>query len=123
MALIFVVGAITGLAYGPGAGAIHSDQRREGDETPGVYLVLVFFAAQFVAYFGWTNLGIITPMMSYSALIVAFMQRYREDSGIGTIVARMPPYPMAFFVVWTSLLIVWILFGPPLGPGAEMYLT
>jgi aminobenzoyl-glutamate transport protein len=28
-------------------------------ETLGVYLVLVFFAAQFVAFFNWTNLGLI----------------------------------------------------------------
>ena len=28
-------------------------------ETLGGYLVLVFFAAQFVAYFNWTNLGLI----------------------------------------------------------------
>ena len=28
-------------------------------ETLGVYMVLVFFAAQFVAYFNWTNLGLI----------------------------------------------------------------
>ena len=27
--------------------------------TLGTYLVLVFFAAQFVAYFNWTNLGLI----------------------------------------------------------------
>ncbi len=28
-------------------------------ETLGAYLVLVFFAAQFVAFFNWTNLGLI----------------------------------------------------------------
>jgi aminobenzoyl-glutamate transport protein len=27
--------------------------------TLGTYIVLVFFAAQFVAYFNWTNLGLI----------------------------------------------------------------
>jgi aminobenzoyl-glutamate transport protein len=30
--------------------------------TLGLYVVLVFFAAQFVAFFGWTNLGLITAV-------------------------------------------------------------
>jgi aminobenzoyl-glutamate transport protein len=30
--------------------------------TLGLYIVLVFFAAQFVAFFGWTNLGAITAV-------------------------------------------------------------
>jgi aminobenzoyl-glutamate transport protein len=66
--------------------------------------------------------NIISPMMSYFALIVAFMQRYKEDSGIGTIVATMLPYSFTFFVLWTLMLIAWILLGLPLGPGAELYL-
>ena len=52
------------VAYGVGARTIRSDadvMRGMGKaiETLGVYTVLVFFAAQFVAYFGWTNLGLI----------------------------------------------------------------
>ena len=204
VALIFVIGAVVGLAYGLGAGTVRSDSdvvkaMGKAMETLGVYLVLVFFAAQFVAYFGWTNLGIITavkgaevlrasglgtiplivafvivsatinlvmgsasakwaimapvfvpmlmllgytpeftqaayrvgdsitnlvsPMMSYFALIVAFMQRYKEDSGIGTIVATMLPYSVTFFLAWTALLVVWIVFGLPLGPGAGLFLA
>ena len=34
----------------------------ESMKTLGVYIVLVFFAAQFVAYFSWTNVGLITAI-------------------------------------------------------------
>jgi aminobenzoyl-glutamate transport protein len=203
VALIFLGGFVTGLAYGLGAGTVRSDAdvvKAMGTsmETLGVYLVLVFFAAQFVAYFNWTNLGlivavegadllrasglgtipliiafviasavinlfmgsasakwaimapvfvpmfmllgyapeftqaayrvgdsvtnVISPMMSYFALIVAFVQRYDERAGIGTIVATMLPYSIAFFVVWTLLLSGWVIADLPLGPGARMFL-
>ena len=162
-----------------------------------VYLVLAFFAAQFVALFNWTNLGIIlavegaellrsmqlsgvtliiafvvlsivldlfigsasakwavmapvfvpmmmllgyspeltqaayrigdsvcniiTPLMSYFPLIVAFAQKYEPKAGIGTIMAMMMPFSIAFFVGWTLFLIVWFYLGLPLGPGAELF--
>lgn len=203
VALIFIGGSLVGIAYGVGAGTVRSDadvMRGMGKtlSTLGGYLVLVFFAAQFVAYFNWTRLGlivavegaallkasglggvplmlgfvlvsafvnlfmgsasakwavmapvfvpmfmllgytpeltqvsyrigdsasnIIAPMMSYFALIVAFFERYEPKSGIGTVVATMLPYTMAFLVVWSLLLMVWMLLGLPVGPGAMLRL-
>jgi aminobenzoyl-glutamate transport protein len=203
VALIFVAGLVVGLAYGLGAGSVRSDAdvvkaMGKSMETLGVYLVLVFFAAQFVAFFNWTNLGlifaikgaetlkatglgtiplivafvfvaavinlfmgsasakwaimapvfvpmfmllgytpeftqaafrigdsttnIISPMMSYIALILAYMQRYQATAGLGTLVATMLPYSVAFIVGWTLLLVIWIVFGLPVGPGAGLYL-
>jgi aminobenzoyl-glutamate transport protein len=66
--------------------------------------------------------NIISPMMSYFALIVAFVGRYDAKAGIGTVIATMIPYSIAFFIVWTLLLIAWILLGLPVGPGAPLYL-
>ncbi|HUP49316.1 MAG TPA: AbgT family transporter [Thermoanaerobaculia bacterium] len=203
VAFIFFAGVLTGLAYGLVAGTIRNDSdvmrsMAKSMETLGAYLVLTFFAAQFVAFFNWTNLGlvvavegaailkasglgpiplmiafvilsatinltmgsasakwaimapvfipmfmllgyspeltqvtyrigdsvtnVISPMMSYFALIVAFIQRYDPRAGIGTLVATMLPYSVVFFLVWTALLIVWTLLGLPLGPGAPMRL-
>jgi aminobenzoyl-glutamate transport protein len=161
----------------------------------GGYLVLVFFAAQFVKYFDWTNLGlifavkgaeflkgsglqgtpillafvvltgfinlfmgsasakwalmapvfvpmflvlgyppeltqcafrigdsctnIVSPMMSYFALIIAFVQRYDPRAGIGTLVATMLPYTIVFLIVWSILFGAWVELGLPLGPGAS----
>jgi aminobenzoyl-glutamate transport protein len=38
-------------------------------------------------------------MMSYFALIVAFVERYDEKAGIGTVIATMLPYTIVFLVV------------------------
>jgi aminobenzoyl-glutamate transport protein len=38
------------------------DGMSEALSSLGLYIVLVFFAAQFVAFFGWTNLGAITAV-------------------------------------------------------------
>jgi aminobenzoyl-glutamate transport protein len=203
VALIFAAGLATGLAYGIGAGTIRNDTdvvkaMGRSMETLAVYLVIVFFAAQFVAFFNWTNLGLIvavkgaealkasglgtiplivafvvvsatinlfmgsasakwaimapvfvpmfmllgytpeftqaayrigdsttnliTPMMTYFALIIAFVQRYKADAGVGTLVAMMLPYSVAFLVAWTALLVIWIVFGLPVGPGAVLRL-
>jgi aminobenzoyl-glutamate transport protein len=66
--------------------------------------------------------NVISPLMSYFPLVVAFMKRYDERAGIGTVVATMLPYSVAFFVVWTVLLIVWFVLDLPVGPGAPLKL-
>ncbi|MFN3695722.1 MAG: AbgT family transporter, partial [Ignavibacterium sp.] len=67
-----------------------------------------------------TNL--VTPMMSYFALIVAFAQKYDEKYGIGAIISTMIPYTILLTIFWTLLLIIWMLFGLPLGPDGPLYL-
>jgi len=204
VAMLLIVAGLGGIAYGIGSGKYKND----GDvvtgmgnamKTLGLYLVLVFFAAQFVAYFKWTNLGvifavqganvlsssglgviplmilfiilsaminmlmgsasakwalmapifipmfmllgyspeltqvvyrigdsitnIISPMMSFFALIIAFFQKYESKTGIGTIIATMIPYTFVFFILWTLLLIIWLLLGLPLGPDAGLFYT
>lgn len=165
----------------------------------GGYLVLAFFASQFVAYFGKTNLGlviayngaellkalgvnglvlvilfillsaflnlfmgsasakwaimapifvpmlyemglhpaltqvayrigdsttnIISPLMSYFAMIVVFMQKYDEDSGLGTLISTMLPYSMVFLAGWIVFMIIWYLLGIPVGPGAPLHVS
>jgi aminobenzoyl-glutamate transport protein len=203
VALIFIIFGAMGLTYGVAAGTFRSDSdvmkgMGKAMETLGIYMVLVFFAAQFVAYFNWTNLGlivavngasllsaarlgpiplmigfilvsavinlvmgsasakwaimapvfipmlmllgytpeftqaayrigdsttnIISPMMTYFALIVAYVERYDPKAGIGTVIATMLPYSVVFFLVWTLMLIGWMLLGLPVGPGAGLTL-
>ena len=204
IAVLFITAGLMGLAYGIVTGKFKNDTdvmigMGESMKTLGIYLVLVFFAAQFVAYFKWSNLGliiaikgsdaltatnlgiiplmvmfivlsgtlnllmgsasakwailapifiplfmfmgfspelsqvvyrigdsttnIISPMMSFFALIIAFFQKYDNKARIGTVIATMLPYSFVFFIVWTILLIIWILLGIPLGPGANLYYT
>jgi aminobenzoyl-glutamate transport protein len=203
VAFIFLGAVLLGVAYGVGAGTVRNSKEviqgmAKAVETLGVYIVLVFFAAQFVAYFRWSNLGmimaiygaeflgaaplgdvslmlafilltalinlsvgsasakwaimapvfipmfmllgytpeyvqaayrvgdsvtnIISPMMSYFALIVAFVERYDKKAGVGTVIATMLPYSMAFLAVWMVLFVIWLLLGLPVGPGGQLYL-
>jgi aminobenzoyl-glutamate transport protein len=155
------------------------------------YLVLMFFAAQFVAYFSWSQLGIIsaiegatqlrswqlsheflllvfvliaasinlligsgsakwallapifvpmlllagippensqiafrigdsvtkiiTPLMHYFGVVIAYAQRYKPNLGIGTLMALMLPYSISFLIAWSALMMIWLWMGWPLG--------
>ncbi|KXZ39458.1 aminobenzoyl-glutamate transport protein [Alkalithermobacter thermoalcaliphilus JW-YL-7 = DSM 7308] len=74
-----------------------------------------------VAYrIGDSTTNIISPLMSYFAVIVAFAQKYDKKTGIGTLISSMVPYSIAFLLGWTVLLIIWSVLGLPIGPGAFM---
>ena len=202
VALLLITAGAMGLVYGFITKTFKNDSdvmngMAKSMKTLATYLVLVFFAAQFVAYFKWSNLGIImavkgaetlmsanigliplmilfimlsatinmlmgsasakwailapifipmfmimgyspelsqvvfrigdsvtnvvSPMMSFFALIIAFVQKYDSKAGIGTIISTMLPYSVIFFIIWSILLIVWLLLGLPLGPGAGIH--
>ena len=53
---------------------------------------------------------------------MAFVERYDPRAGIGTVVATMLPYTLVFLAAWTVLLIVWLVFDIPIGPGAPLFL-
>ncbi len=202
VAIIFLVFLLPGVAYGVATRSLRNDTAvinamGKSMSSLGVYIVLVFFASQFVAYFSWTNLGLITaikgaevlqsigltgiplilcfilvaagmnlfmgsssakwavmapifvpmfmllgftpeltqaayrigdsvtnvvtPMMSYFALIIAFAQKYMKDAGIGTIIATMLPYSIVFLIGWSLFLVLWMSLDIPIGPGAGLY--
>lgn len=70
---------------------------------------------------GATN--IITPLMPYFPLILTFCQRWQKDFGIGSLAATMIPYSIWLLVVGTLMVIVWVVLGLPLGPGASASYT
>ncbi len=64
---IFLFGLLPGIAYGIGAKTIRNDHDVVSGMTVTMksmasFIVLAFFAAQFIAYFNWTNLGVITAV-------------------------------------------------------------
>ena len=67
--------------------------------------------------------NIITPLNSYLVIILVFMQRYVSKSGMGTLIAMMLPYSIAFTIAWTILLAIWLWTGLPLGPGGGLTYT
>lgn len=67
-----------------------------------------------------SSTNIITPLMTYFAIIIAFAQKYDKKMGIGTMISVMLPYSIYFLIAWTILLVVWMLFGIDLGPGGPI---
>lgn len=71
--LMFIIFFITGLVYGIITGSIKGDKdvanmTGESMATMGGYIVLAFAAAQFVAYFNWSNLGLIVAVSGADGL-------------------------------------------------------
>ncbi|MGB3508823.1 MAG: AbgT family transporter [Microcoleaceae cyanobacterium] len=77
---------------------------------------------QMVYRIGDSTTNIITPLMSYFPIIVAFAQRYDKNTGMGTLIATMLPYSLAFLLSWSVLFVFWFIFGIPIGPGATIRL-
>lgn len=65
---------------------------------------------------GDSSTNIITPLMPYFPLVVALMQRYVSNVGVGTLIALMLPYSLAFLIFWSLLLAGWVIMDWPLGP-------
>lgn len=73
VAFIFICFAIPGLVYGQVVGTMKRDKdvidaMSHSMSTMGMYIVLVFFASQFVAFFKWTNLGAVLAVTGADAL-------------------------------------------------------
>lgn len=72
---------------------------------------------------GDSTTNIITPLMPYFGVVVAFAQRHDKNVGFGTLIATMLPYSLAFLLSWSLLLMGWIALDLPLGPGAPIALA
>jgi aminobenzoyl-glutamate transport protein len=70
---IFLYGLVAGLAYGLGARTVRNDNdvvhgMNTSVATMASYIVMAFFAAQFLAYFNWTNLGTVLAVKGADGL-------------------------------------------------------
>jgi aminobenzoyl-glutamate transport protein len=65
--------------------------------------------------------NIISPMMSFFALIIVYFEKYQKNAGLGTLISTMLPYTIVFTIFWTILLIAWALLDLPLGPEAPIH--
>lgn len=64
---------------------------------------------------GDSSSNIITPLMPYFGIVLAYAQRFDSDIGLGNIIATMLPYSVTLFLIWSALLFGWITAGLPLG--------
>lgn len=65
-----------------------------------------------------SSTNVISPMSPYFVMALGFLQRYRKDAGIGTLISLTLPISIAVLVGWTLLFLGWWALGIPLGPGA-----
>jgi len=72
---------------------------------------------------GDSSTNIITPMMSYFGLILAFALKYDRKLEMGTLIATMLPYSVTFLITWTAFFYLWVfVLGIPIGPGVDVHL-
>ena len=76
IAIIFLVAALSGTLYGYISGAFKNgndivNAMEDTMKVMATYLVLMFFAAQFVAFFSWTNLGLVLAVEGADVLKAA----------------------------------------------------
>lgn len=64
---------------------------------------------------GDSSTNIISPLMPYFGVVVAFMQRYKPDLGVGTMLALMLPYSLVILAGWSALFAFWYVSGVPFG--------
>lgn len=69
----------------------------------------------------YTN--IMTPLMSYFPLILAFGRRWDKSMGVGSLLALMLPYALTFMGAGIMMVTAWVYFDWPLGPGATVHYT
>ena len=69
----------------------------------------------------YTN--IMTPLMSYFPLILAFTRRWDPGFGIGSLLSLMLPYALCFAATGMLMTAGWVFFDLPLGPHAEVHYT
>jgi len=78
--------------------------------------------AQVVYRIGDSCTNPITPIYPYLPMIIGMASKYDKKAGMGTIISLMIPYSVAFLLSWIVLVIVWIVFNLPLGPGAFVFM-
>lgn len=67
--------------------------------------------------------NILSPLLPYFALIIAVAQRYDKKIGIGSLIATMLPYSIAFLATWSLMTLGWYAFDLPLGPNSPVHYT
>ncbi|MBM7838913.1 aminobenzoyl-glutamate transport protein [Alkalihalobacillus xiaoxiensis] len=68
-----------------------------------------------------SSTNIITPLMTYFAIVIAFAQKYDKNMGIGTLISVMLPFSIWLLISWSAMIIIWIFTGLPLGPNAPVF--
>jgi aminobenzoyl-glutamate transport protein len=70
---------------------------------------------------GDSVVNIITPIASNFVLVLVICQRWVKDFGIGSLIALMLPFSIAFGIAGFTLVALWAGLGLPPGPGVDAH--
>lgn len=65
---------------------------------------------------------VITPLNPYMIVLLGLVRRYEPNAGLGTVISRMFPFVIPFWLAWAALLAIWFFLDLPLGPGNGIFL-
>lgn len=65
--------------------------------------------------------NIVTPLMVYFPLVLAFCQRWDPEFGIGNLMATMIPYAWFFLIAGLIVTGLWMGLALPIGPGETVF--
>jgi len=65
----------------------------------------------------------ITPAFAYIAMLLSEAKKYDNNVGLGTLIASLMPYTVAFAIVLIIQFICWFVFNIPFGPGQTLFLN
>lgn len=65
---------------------------------------------------------VITPLNPYMIVLLTMLRKYEPQAGLGTLIARMLPFVIPFWLAWVGILSVFFFLDLPLGPGNGIFL-
>ncbi|WP_104090390.1 AbgT family transporter [Cryobacterium sp. N19] len=60
---------------------------------------------------------VLTPLNPYMIVLLTMLRKYEPRAGLGTMIARMLPFAVTFWLAWVGVLSVFYFFDLPMGPG------
>jgi aminobenzoyl-glutamate transport protein len=72
---------------------------------------------------GDSIVNIITPIASNFVLVLVICQRWVKDFGVGSLIALMLPFSIAFGIAGFILVAIWVALGLPPGPDVSAFYT
>src|SRR5699024_4923496 len=76
--------------------------------------------AQAMCRIGDSTTNIISPMSRFFAVVLGFIQKYKKDAGIGTLLSLTIPLSFALWALWGLVFFLWWAVGIPWGPGSPI---
>lgn len=65
---------------------------------------------------------VLTPLNPYMIVLLTMLRRYEPSAGLGTVISRMLPFTVVFWIAWVAVLTVFYVFNLPLGPGNGIFI-